>query len=196
LKISIKSWKYLKKLQNGSCCTFGISNSKRTLSIRDDLKFMKYYSQPGPGASQEKFNPFFVKQSFSPLICLCFRVWGTLGSGDRFDRVKLVLRTFPESEGRSVQNLMEIGGAVRAWGDCGEIECQENKTNEILTAYWRKRRIFIHLGRSINLIRWIHKIGGKKSGWSKDQVNGLSKISIYCLKGKECLLVPKGSSGQ
>jgi len=43
-----------------------------------------------------------------------FRVWGTLGSKSRVCRVMLVLRTFPELVGRSVQNLVEIGAAVRA----------------------------------------------------------------------------------
>jgi len=43
-----------------------------------------------------------------------FRVWGTPGSSGRIVRVMLVLRTFPELVGRSVQNLVEIGPAVRA----------------------------------------------------------------------------------
>jgi len=43
-----------------------------------------------------------------------FRVWGTLVSGGQAGGVMLVLRTFPELTGRSVQNLVEIGPAVRA----------------------------------------------------------------------------------
>jgi len=43
-----------------------------------------------------------------------FGVWGTLGSGGRVGAVMLVLRTFPGLVGRSVQNLEEIGPAVRA----------------------------------------------------------------------------------
>jgi len=41
-----------------------------------------------------------------------FRVWGTPGSRGRVGGVMLVLRTFPELVGRSVQNLVEIGPAV------------------------------------------------------------------------------------
>jgi len=44
------------------------------------------------------------------VICLGFRVWGTPGSGGQ-----VVLRTLPELVWRSVQNLVEIGPAVRAW---------------------------------------------------------------------------------
>jgi len=36
-------------------------------------------------------------------------VWGTLGSGGQVGGVMLVLRTFPELMGRSVENLVEIG---------------------------------------------------------------------------------------
>jgi len=43
-----------------------------------------------------------------------FGVWGTPGSRGRVCGVMLVLRTFPELVGRSVQNLVEIGPAVRA----------------------------------------------------------------------------------
>jgi len=39
---------------------------------------------------------------------------GSLGSGGRAGRVILVLRTFAELVWRSVQNLAEIGLAVRA----------------------------------------------------------------------------------
>jgi len=41
-----------------------------------------------------------------------FRVWGTLGSRGRVGGVMLVLKTFTELIGRSVQNLVEIGRAV------------------------------------------------------------------------------------
>jgi len=45
---------------------------------------------------------------------LGFEVWGTPGSGGWVGGVMLVLRTFPELVGRFVQNLVEIGLAVRA----------------------------------------------------------------------------------
>jgi len=51
---------------------------------------------------------------FTPLTCLGFGVWGTLGSRGRVGGVMLVLRTFPELLGRSMQNLVEIGPAVWA----------------------------------------------------------------------------------
>jgi len=60
-------------------------------------------SQLGPGAPRQKFNEvesliwtFYVTQSFSPVICKGFGVWGTLESGGRVGWVILVLRTFPE----------------------------------------------------------------------------------------------------
>jgi len=60
-------------------------------------------------------NAFFEYQSFFlQWICLGFGVWDTQGSGGQVGRVKLVLRTFPELVRRSVQNLVEIGLAVRA----------------------------------------------------------------------------------
>jgi len=51
---------------------------------------------------------------FSPVTHLDFGVWGTLGSRGWVGGVMLVLRTFPELVGRSVQNLVEIGPAVWA----------------------------------------------------------------------------------
>jgi len=60
-------------------------------------------SQLGPGAAREKFDEL-----------TSFGVWGTLGSGGRVGAVMLVLRTIPGLVGRSVQNLVEIGPAVRA----------------------------------------------------------------------------------
>jgi len=45
---------------------------------------------------------------------LGFEVWGIPGPRGQVGRVRLVLRTFPELVGRSVQNLVEIGPAVRA----------------------------------------------------------------------------------
>jgi len=60
-------------------------------------------SQAGPGSAREKFDAL-----------TSFRVWGTLGSGDRVGAVMLVLRTIPGLVGRSVQNLVEIGPAVLA----------------------------------------------------------------------------------
>jgi len=50
---------------------------------------------------------------FSPVTHLCFGVWDTPGSGGQVGGVMLVFRTFPELVGRSVQNLVEIGQAVR-----------------------------------------------------------------------------------
>jgi len=44
---------------------------------------------------------------------LGFGVWGTPESRGGVGGVMLVLRTFPEVVGRSVQNLVEIGPAVR-----------------------------------------------------------------------------------
>jgi len=43
-----------------------------------------------------------------------FGVWGTPGSRGLVGGVMLVLRTFPELAGRSVQNLVEIGSTVQA----------------------------------------------------------------------------------
>jgi len=68
---------------------------------RIDLLFT---SQPGPGATQEKFNAFFVKQSFFSSDLL--GVGSTPGSGGWVG--------FPELVWRSIQNLAEIGQAVRA----------------------------------------------------------------------------------
>jgi len=56
---------------------------------------------------------FMLEKVFSPETHLGFRVWGTPGSRGWVGGVKLVLRTFPELVGRSVQNLVEIGLAVR-----------------------------------------------------------------------------------
>jgi len=51
---------------------------------------------------------------FFPVTHLGFGVWGTPGSRGWVGEVMLMLRTFPELVGRSVQNLVEIGPAVRA----------------------------------------------------------------------------------
>jgi len=48
---------------------------------------------------------------FSPATRVDFGVWGTLGSRGQVGWVMLVLRTFPELAGRSVQNLVDIGTA-------------------------------------------------------------------------------------
>jgi len=50
---------------------------------------------------------FTLHKVFSPVTHLGFGVW--------VGEIMLVLRTFPELVGRSVQNLVEIGPAVRAW---------------------------------------------------------------------------------
>jgi len=47
------------------------------------------------------------------VTCLGFGVWGNPGSRGRVCRVMLVLRTFPELAGRSVQNLLEIDPGVK-----------------------------------------------------------------------------------
>jgi len=51
---------------------------------------------------------------FYPVTHLGFRVWGSPGARGQVVGVMLVLRTFPKLTGRSVQNLVEIGLAVRA----------------------------------------------------------------------------------
>jgi len=75
-------------------------------------------SQPGPCAAQEKFDEltppiwiFYVAQSF--LFHLDFGVWGIPGSRGWVGRVMLVLRTFPELVGRSVQNWSCGSGVKR-----------------------------------------------------------------------------------
>jgi len=57
---------------------------------------------------------FPFNKVFSPVTRLGFGVWGNPGSRGWVGRVMLVLRTFPELVGRSVQNLVEIGLAVHA----------------------------------------------------------------------------------
>jgi len=57
---------------------------------------------------------FKLHKVFSLVTHLGFGVWGTPGSRGRVGGVMLVLRTFPELVGRSVQNLVEIGPAVQA----------------------------------------------------------------------------------
>jgi len=89
---------------------FGCFRSTHSAPVGNYLFFT---SQPGSGTARKKFNASFVKQRFfSPVMCLCFGVWGSPESGDRIGGVILVLRTFPELVGRSVQNLVEIGIAV------------------------------------------------------------------------------------
>jgi len=84
------------------------------------FQFYKITSQPGPGAARKKFDELTLHKVFSPVTHLDFRVWGTPASRGGVGRVILVLRTFPELVGRSVQNLVEIGLAVRTWkGDIG-----------------------------------------------------------------------------
>jgi len=74
-----------------------------------------------PGAAPDnKFlrvpiKTFYVTQSFSPVIWLGFVVCGTPWSRGWVAGVIHVLRTFPLLVRRSVQNLVEIGLAVRAW---------------------------------------------------------------------------------
>jgi len=63
---------------------------------------------------KEKFDELTLHKVFSPVTHLGFRVWGTPRSRGQVGRVMLVLRTFPELAGRSVQNLVEIGLAVWA----------------------------------------------------------------------------------
>jgi len=80
-----------------------------------------YTSQPGPGATQENLmslcypsGHFTLHKVFSHMTCLGFEVLGTPRSRGWVGRDILVLRTFPELAGRSVQNLVEIGPAVWA----------------------------------------------------------------------------------
>jgi len=73
-----------------------------------------YTSQPGPGAAREKFDELTLHKVFFPVTRLGFGVWGTLGSRGWVGGVMLVLGTFPELVARPVQNLVEIGPAVRA----------------------------------------------------------------------------------
>jgi len=56
---------------------------------------------------------FTLHKVFSPMTRFGFGVWGTPGSRGGVGGVMLVLRTFPELAGRSVQNLVEIGLAVQ-----------------------------------------------------------------------------------
>jgi len=56
---------------------------------------------------------FTLHRVFSPVNYLVFGVWGTPGPRGHVGGVKLVLRTFPELAGRSMQNLVEIGPAVK-----------------------------------------------------------------------------------
>jgi len=76
-------------------------------------------SQPGPGATREKFDElmspiwaFYIIQSF--LSHDPFGFWSLGYPGGRVGGIMLVLRTFPELVGMSVQNWVEIGSAVRA----------------------------------------------------------------------------------
>jgi len=56
----------------------------------------------GLGGAREKFYEFFVKQSF--FSSERYRFW-SLGLGGWVGGIILVLRTIPESVGRSAQNL-------------------------------------------------------------------------------------------
>jgi len=69
---------------------------------------------PGKLTEQYKGTHFTLHKVFSPVTHLGLGVWGNPGSRGRVWGVMLVLRTFPELVGRSVQNLVEIGPAVRA----------------------------------------------------------------------------------
>jgi len=64
-----------------------------------------YTSQPGPGSAREKFDELTLHKVFSPVTHLGFEVWVPPGSRGRVCGVMLVLRTFPELVGRSVQNI-------------------------------------------------------------------------------------------
>jgi len=58
--------------------------------------------------------PELVRKNYDLILSFFSCVCSTSGSGDQVGRVILVLRTFPELVGRAVQNLVEIGLAVRA----------------------------------------------------------------------------------
>jgi len=83
--------------------------------IGTNSHFYIYNGQPGPGAAREKFDELTLHKVFFPVTRLGFGVWGDPGSWGWAGGVMLVLRTFPELVGRSVQNLVEIGPVVRAW---------------------------------------------------------------------------------
>jgi len=81
----------------------GGSHMKEGQSVYIDIKT----SQPGPSAARDKnfkglpIRTFYVTQSFFSVTYL--------------GQVILVLRTFPELVGISMQNMVEIGLAVCAW---------------------------------------------------------------------------------
>jgi len=66
-------------------------------------------------SSRHSSGHFRLHKVFSPMTSLHFRVWGAQGFRGWVGGVMLVLGTFPELVGRSVQNLVEIGLAVRMW---------------------------------------------------------------------------------
>jgi len=75
----------------------------------DDLKALNYYilANRAPALPGKNFKSLHQPSGHFTLY-KGFRVWGRVGG------VMLVLRTFPELVGRSVQNLVEIDLAVRA----------------------------------------------------------------------------------
>jgi len=85
-----------------NCTTFAKFMSHFSVRVFVHFLHLLSTSQPGPGAARDYTH-------------LGFEVWGTPGSRGRVCGVMLVLRTFPELVGRSAQNLVEIGPAVRAW---------------------------------------------------------------------------------
>jgi len=103
--------------------TIHILSLQQTLLTRIIFKLANQASAlPGKNfmSLRHPFGHFTLHKVFSPVIRLGFGVWGTLGSRVRVGGIMLLLRTFPELVGRSVQNLVDIGLAVRAWkGDIG-----------------------------------------------------------------------------
>jgi len=72
-------------------------------------------AMPCTGTKNIKSYPaehFTLHKVLSPVTCLGFRVWCTLGSGLWVGRVIIVNRTFSELVSRSKQNLVEIGLAI------------------------------------------------------------------------------------
>jgi len=104
------------------CTKFG-GDWSRSSCVKEGHRFNSHFyiytNQPSPGAAREKFDEltspiwrFYITQNF--LFCDPFGVWSTPGSMGWVGGVMLVLRTFPELAGRSVQYLVEIGPAVWA----------------------------------------------------------------------------------
>jgi len=81
-----------------------------------------FISQPLPGKLAKQYKGAHLNILRYTKFYLPWPIWVLKfgvpqGPGGQVGRVKLVLRTFPELVGLSVQNLVEIGPAVQAWKD-------------------------------------------------------------------------------